>query len=494
MPIEIQYGPTIRPAGQPAPAQPPAPLPLTQPSLAPAPAFQAPTADPVEAQIRSAAEQALGANQQQRVQFSEAFETPVQYRYSRQQRMKFAQYENSDQLIRNSSELTETQKQWALRQNALRKAGILVSPTAMPRDPDEFSWPEGKGPGALWRDKSGALVTGEYDSDGNPSIKLIQRYDQSPARHRRELMAELLTKTIEESDGIRTIKRLLRPDEVSAMMETLFPPDEDVSQGEAPAAEQQQPQPSAVSDPRTGMLINPFVDQQGLPGSTLINPFAKQPGGQLDPSAVPAPDLPEDVAAAQDVVGRVMGKYKNYDAIPDNLRPMVHEAAATVDRYRRNVLEAAQQGIQNVAQGVGAPQAVRDVAQQVQDQTGAGAQPPARELSEIGVVPPSDPYMADVLSKGGTTLASEADKKAMQAYEKERAGDREDAARKLVSLEPSSRNERVAVASETVRKIEWNRSQRPSGEFASKSERKQYLEALAILEVAGERPIPGAAR
>ena len=107
-----------------------------------------------------------------------------EYKYTAQQRQEIAKYNTARQTINSSNLWSPAEKDAALQMIDLQQVGI--KPAMMPRDPSKPVYEEGKGPGDLWVDATGATVT--LDKDGR-TPKLIQRYDQGPDAQAQKLKA-----------------------------------------------------------------------------------------------------------------------------------------------------------------------------------------------------------------------------------------------------------------------------------------------------------------
>ena len=120
------------------------------------------------------------------------------YEFTAKDRQEIAKFNNADQMIDDSPDLSQEEKVESHRRVAFGRAGITLK--AMPSK--GFKWPvidgQQTGLGIVWQDKaSGALVTGEMDANGSPSLKLIQRHDQGPEAQKAKAQEEVRKSQIE---------------------------------------------------------------------------------------------------------------------------------------------------------------------------------------------------------------------------------------------------------------------------------------------------------
>lgn len=167
------------------------------------------------------------------------------FEYTAKQRQQIAQFNDARQQIQNNPRFSPVEKAAAIRQIDMQQANI--KPSMMPADPNQFKWPEGTGPGMTWQDPgSGSLLSGEMDKDGQPIIKLIQRFDQGPegmklkesaaiqkeaikAEQKRmeklmDIRLQLATTPIEGSKDAKgnPVTRYRTPEEVNDMMQKIM--------------------------------------------------------------------------------------------------------------------------------------------------------------------------------------------------------------------------------------------------------------------------------
>lgn len=235
-----------------------------------------------------------------------------EYRYSAQQRQEIAKFNTARQAVTSSEQFTPEEKQIALRLIDQQQANI--KPSMMPRDPSKPIYPDGQGPGQMWKEQDGSVVGRKPDG----SLQLIQRWDQGPDAKKFESQAKLEEKKFElqarREEKLLDIRSKIASEQV----------DETGPDGKKKGSRY-----------RTAQEIDQIM--QGVMGGGQQN--AAQPGQSAQPQEwwqQPASknlqitdadkNLPPIVGQAQAFIRTINAKYGGYAAVPPQFQAAYRES------------------------------------------------------------------------------------------------------------------------------------------------------------------------
>ena len=156
-----------------------------------------------------------------------------EYRYSTQQRREIAQLNEADNRVQNDPRFSEGEKEQWRHASMAKRAGI--SPSAFPRDPEKFTFPEGQQVGQFYeengvlgsRKANGETWQADWRKTQEGQTQIAQQrlgekqleYQQKQEAKLFDLRAKLMT--VEVAAGTLGAKRLLGPEEIEARMELM---------------------------------------------------------------------------------------------------------------------------------------------------------------------------------------------------------------------------------------------------------------------------------